>query len=145
MDSLCHQEFYSCKNLLKGMDSLQDISSVVEIMHCIWVGPFFNQGFPGGASGKEPAYLWMRHKKHRFDPLVRKSPWRRFHEEEHCNPFQYSVVQELAGVNFNWYDAYGVSLTYRYSHNTLEVMCFSWGVVYIYVNDNNVICFFCSQ
>ena len=78
----------------------------------------------------------MRHKRHRFDPLVRKSPWRRFHEGEHCNPFQYSVVQELAGVNFNWYDTYGVSLTYRYSHNTLEVMCFSWGVVYIYVNDN---------
>ena len=34
-------------------------------------------GFPGGASGKEPACQWMRYKKHGFDPLVGKIPWRR--------------------------------------------------------------------
>ena len=34
-------------------------------------------GFPGGASGKEPAYQCRRHKRHRFSPWVRKMPWRR--------------------------------------------------------------------
>ena len=34
-------------------------------------------GFPGGASGKEPACQCRRCKKHVFDPLVRKIPWRR--------------------------------------------------------------------
>ena len=32
---------------------------------------------PGGASGKEPAYQCRRHKRHGFDPWVRKIPWRR--------------------------------------------------------------------
>ena len=34
-------------------------------------------GFPGGASGKEPARQHRRHKRCRFDPWVRKIPWRR--------------------------------------------------------------------
>ena len=34
-------------------------------------------GFPGGASGKEPACQCRRHKRHRFDPWVGKTPWRR--------------------------------------------------------------------
>ena len=34
-------------------------------------------GFPGGASGKEPACQCRRHKRHRFDPWVRKILWRR--------------------------------------------------------------------
>ena len=34
-------------------------------------------GFPGGASGKEPACQCRRHKRHEFDPWVRKIPWRR--------------------------------------------------------------------
>ena len=29
-------------------------------------------GFPGGASGKEPACQCRRHKRHRFNPWVRK-------------------------------------------------------------------------
>ena len=32
---------------------------------------------PGGASGKEPACQCKRHKGHRFDPWVRKIPWKR--------------------------------------------------------------------
>ena len=32
---------------------------------------------PGGASGKESACQWRRHKRLRFDPWVGKSPWRR--------------------------------------------------------------------
>ena len=34
-------------------------------------------GFPGGASGKEPSFLCMRHKRCRYDPWVRKILWRR--------------------------------------------------------------------
>ena len=34
-------------------------------------------GFPGGASAKEPACQCRRHKRSRFDPWVRKIPWRR--------------------------------------------------------------------
>ena len=33
--------------------------------------------FPGGASGKEPACQCRRHKRLRFDPWVRKIPWKR--------------------------------------------------------------------
>ena len=35
------------------------------------------QGFPGGASGKEPACQCRRCKRYRLDPCVRKIPWRR--------------------------------------------------------------------
>ena len=34
-------------------------------------------GFPGGACGKESACQCRRHKRQRFDPWVRKIPWRR--------------------------------------------------------------------
>ena len=34
-------------------------------------------GFPGSASDKEPAYQCRRHKRCRFNPWVRKKPWRR--------------------------------------------------------------------
>ena len=36
-----------------------------------------NVGFTGGASGKEPTYQCRRHKRHGFDPWIRKIPWRR--------------------------------------------------------------------
>ena len=35
------------------------------------------RGFPGGASGKESACQWRRHKRSRFNPCVSKIPWRR--------------------------------------------------------------------
>ena len=34
-------------------------------------------GFPGGASGKEPACQCRRRERHRFDPWVGKMPWKR--------------------------------------------------------------------
>ena len=40
------------------------------IYHCL-------VGFPGGASGKEPACQCRRHKRRRFYPWVGKIPWRR--------------------------------------------------------------------
>ena len=33
-------------------------------------------GFPGGASGKEPACQGRRHKRQEFNPGIRKIPWR---------------------------------------------------------------------
>ena len=36
-----------------------------------------SKGFPGGASGKEPACQCRRHKKQSFNPWVGKIPWRR--------------------------------------------------------------------
>ena len=36
-----------------------------------------SNGFPGGASGKEPTCQCRRHKRHGFDPWVGKVPWRR--------------------------------------------------------------------
>ena len=35
------------------------------------------EGFPGGASGKEPICQCRKHKRLGFDPWVRKIPWRR--------------------------------------------------------------------
>ena len=37
----------------------------------------FSKGFPGGASGKEPACQCRRCERSRFDPWVGKIPWRR--------------------------------------------------------------------
>jgi len=36
----------------------------------------YKQGFPGGASGKELSCQCKRHKSHRFNPWVRKIPWK---------------------------------------------------------------------
>ena len=37
----------------------------------------FNLGLPSDTSGKEPICQCRRHKRHRFDPWVRKIPWKR--------------------------------------------------------------------
>ena len=34
-------------------------------------------GFPGGDSGKEPAFQFRRLKRWGFDPWVKKNPWKR--------------------------------------------------------------------
>ena len=39
--------------------------------------PYYVLGFPGSASGKESVCHCRRLKRHRFDPWVRKIPWRR--------------------------------------------------------------------
>ena len=38
---------------------------------------YYEEGFPGGISGKELACLCRRHKRHGFNPWVGKIPWRR--------------------------------------------------------------------
>ena len=50
---------------------LSDVVSMVIGWLC------FTTSFLGGGSGKEPAYQCRRHKKCKFDPWVRKIPWRR--------------------------------------------------------------------
>ena len=47
------------------------------IYNYTYISPFPFGGFPGGASGKEPACQCRRHKRRGFDPLVEKMPWRR--------------------------------------------------------------------
>ena len=47
--------------------------NVVYICVCIYIG----MGFPGGTSGKELACQCRRQKRCKFDPWVRKIPWRR--------------------------------------------------------------------
>jgi hypothetical protein len=39
--------------------------------------PLLKGGFPGGISGKEPAYQSRRHKRHGFNAWVRQIPWKR--------------------------------------------------------------------
>ena len=45
------------------------------VRHCVYVEMI--EGFPGGASGKEPTCQCRRHRRCRFDPWVGKIPWRR--------------------------------------------------------------------
>ena len=44
--------------------------------------------FPVGTSDKEPSCQCRRHKRHRFNPWVRKIAWR-----GHGNPSQYSYLE----------------------------------------------------
>ena len=39
--------------------------------------PMMEEGLPWWLSGKEPSCQCRRHKRHAFDPWVRKMPWRR--------------------------------------------------------------------
>ena len=60
-------------------------------------------GFPGGASGKEPAFQCRRHRRLRFDPWVRKIPWR-----GNGNPLQYSCLENPRDGGAWWAAVYGV-------------------------------------
>ena len=44
--------------------------------------------FPSGTHGKKPSCKFRIHKRQRFDPWVRKIPWRRAD-----NPLQYSWLE----------------------------------------------------
>ena len=49
---------------------------------------FLELKLPGGFPGKEPACQCRRHERHRFNPWVRKIPWRR-----KWQPLQYSCLE----------------------------------------------------
>ena len=48
-------------------------TSRVQLLRWAWV----ISGFPGGARAKELACQCRRRKRRRFDPWIRKTPWRR--------------------------------------------------------------------
>ena len=55
-------------------------SSVCFVLHLLYSKvnqPYIYMGFSGGTSGKEPSYQCRRYEKRRFDPWVKKIPWRR--------------------------------------------------------------------
>ena len=57
-------------------------------------------GFPGSASGKEPACLCRRHKRCRFNPWVGKIPWRRAWQSSPVFlPAEFHGQRSLAGYN----------------------------------------------
>ena len=57
-------------------DSVQSPSPTSLISNCLNL-PFGTQRLPRWCNGEESACQSGRHKRHRFDPLVGKSPWRR--------------------------------------------------------------------
>ena len=46
-------------------------------LHGIIILSTLPMGFPGGASSKESSCQCRRHKRHKFNPWVKKIPWRR--------------------------------------------------------------------
>ena len=65
----------------------------------VWYPPWI-LGFPGGASGKEPAFQCRRHKRFRFDPWVRKICWRRAWQPTPAFlPRQFHGQRSLAGCS----------------------------------------------
>ena len=52
---------------------------------CVYI---YIYGFPGSASGKEPACQHRRHERPRFDPWVERFPG-----GGHGNPLQYSCLE----------------------------------------------------
>ena len=62
------------------------------------------EGFPGAASGKEPACQCRRHKRCGFDPWVRKTPG-----GGHGNPLQYSCLENPMDREAWWFTTYRVA------------------------------------
>ena len=56
-----------------------------------------NMGFPGGASGKEPSCQCRRCRRPRFNPWVRKIPWRWAWQ-----PLQYSCMENSMHRGAYW-------------------------------------------
>ena len=73
-DSLWHhiRITWWTKNSLKGVVMTDRSKTHILLIPHSWL-----MGFPGGASGKEPACQCRRHKRHGFEPWVGKIPWRR--------------------------------------------------------------------
>ena len=61
--------------LLSTEQSQESIQNLIQLGDWDW--HIYTPMFPGGASGKESAYQYRRHKRHRFDPWVGTIPWRR--------------------------------------------------------------------
>ena len=80
------------------------------LIHLLFFPQAFNEyllcymsGFPGCASGKEPACQCKRCKRHGFDPSVRKIPWRRAQQPTPvCLPGETHGRRSLVGYNSPW-------------------------------------------
>ena len=77
------------------------------------VFPKLSKGFPGGTSGKELSCQCRRHKRHEFDPWVRKMPWRRAWQsapvflpgESHGQRSLAGCSPQFHRVRHNWSDS----------------------------------------
>ena len=69
-------------------------------------------GFPGGTSGKKSACQYRKRRTLKFDPWVRKIPWRR-----NGNPLQYSCLENTMDREAWWAIVHGVTKT-----NTTELV-----------------------
>ena len=70
---------------------------------------YIAQGFPGGASGKEPTCHCRRHKKPVSYPWVGKTPWRR-----HDNPLHYSCLENFMDRRPCWATVHGVTKSWTW-------------------------------
>ena len=80
----------------------------------------FGYCFPGAARGKEPTHQCRRHKGHRFNPWVWKTPWRRkwqptpaflpgeFHEQKSLKV----IVHRVTKSQTDWSDLAGTHSSY---------------------------------
>ena len=75
------------------------ISFLVRPGWWVYQWPHTYWDFPGGASGKEPAYQCSRCKRRRFDPWVGKIPWRR-----KGTPLQYCGLEKSIGLQGGGHD-----------------------------------------
>ena len=69
-------EWGKVRSLVENRDS-KGVVKDKSMSECLVIKCIGHQGFPDGASGKEPACQSRRHKRHGFDPQVGKIPWRR--------------------------------------------------------------------
>ena len=79
--SRCHREDRPWALNLSSQPTLGSLGLATVMLQTSWLLNWysmpFTTGFPGSTSGKEPACQCRRHKRHRFNPWVRKIPWRR--------------------------------------------------------------------
>ena len=94
-------------------------------------------GFPGGAAVKNlPAYLCRRHKRHRFNPWVGKTPWRREWQltpvflpgESHGQRSLAATVHVVARVRHSW--AHTRMHARTRAHTILDMhFFFNWSII----------------
>ena len=69
--------FHPCIQDAHGNSYNQMVINYHKLDDSVIVEYNMRMGFPDGAVDKESAYQCRRHKRHRFDPWVKKVPWRR--------------------------------------------------------------------
>ena len=88
------------------------------------VGIPHTAGFPGGASGEEPACQWWRHKRLRFDPWVRKMPWnRKWHPTAAFLPGESPWTEEPGGELYSPWCCTESDTMIEATHRTKFPMC----------------------